>query len=279
MSDRDPLEQAFAEFGQAPSAWIRPPGVDAARHRARGRRRNQLGAVAAVAVLAVALPWPPSTRRGSGPMPATTSPPVTRPTVTPNPPVITTTAKPGPGVLRDATVELDWSWTQVALAVRRRSATGSRPRTASTCRCSRSHRPMWTATAARRRSPRSSATWTSGSGPGGGPAADRPPDVPGARHRAAHLAGRGRSGRRPYGVHRRQRAGEHRGRGLGPAATARRRPPTASGAPSPGTGAAFEQVSGQRTFDPPAASRVSVQVTTWPWARSTSWARDGSPGR
>ena len=111
MSDRDVLERAFAEFGQDQSAWIRRPGIDAARHRARLRRRNHLAVAAAV--LALALPLVAvNAARVHGPTPATTSPAVTRPAVTPNPPVITTTAKPGPGVLRDATVELDWSWAQ-----------------------------------------------------------------------------------------------------------------------------------------------------------------------
>ena len=108
MSDRDPLERAFTEFGDDRAEWIRPPGVHAARRRARRRRHNRLGAVAAVAVLAVAIPLA-AVNAGPvpGPMPATTTP-----AVTPNPPVITTIARPGPGVLTDATVELDWSWTQ-----------------------------------------------------------------------------------------------------------------------------------------------------------------------
>jgi len=105
MSDRDVLERAFAEFGDTPSTWIRPPGVADARRRARDRRRHRLAGVAAVAALTAAVPLVLSTSV-LGPAPAST------PTVTPNPPVITTTAKPGPGVLRDATVDLDWAWTQ-----------------------------------------------------------------------------------------------------------------------------------------------------------------------
>jgi hypothetical protein len=105
MSDRDMLERAFADFSETPSVWIRPPGVADARRRARDRRRHRIAGLAVVAALTAAVPLALNTAV-PGPAPATT------PTVTPNPPVITTTAKPGPGVLRDATADLDWSWTQ-----------------------------------------------------------------------------------------------------------------------------------------------------------------------
>jgi hypothetical protein len=113
MSDRDLLERAFAELDQAPATWIRPPGVAAARRRAHQRRSRHLTVAACVVVLAIAVPLAVfATGTDHTPQPIGPSPgasPTRAPATTM--PAITTTASPGSGELANATIDLDWSWT------------------------------------------------------------------------------------------------------------------------------------------------------------------------
>lgn len=115
MSDHEDnlVRHAFGQLAQVTGPRIRPPGAQAARTRAHQRRSRRVAVAAFVVVLAIAVPvavfaaGPDHTPEPFGPSPTARPTPAPATTM----PTITTTASPGSGELANATIELDWSWT------------------------------------------------------------------------------------------------------------------------------------------------------------------------